>query len=60
LSPSAPASSTPPMRNSADSGRNHRKTAALAASEERYRKLNAELENRVADRTANCRSRTQI
>jgi len=28
------------------------KTAALAASEERYRKLNAELENRVADRTA--------
>jgi signal transduction histidine kinase len=28
------------------------KTAALAASEERYRKLNAELESRVADRTA--------
>jgi signal transduction histidine kinase len=28
------------------------KTAALAASEERYRKLNADLENRVADRTA--------
>lgn len=28
------------------------KTAALAASEERYRKLNAELESRVTDRTA--------
>ena len=28
------------------------KTAALAASEERYRRLNAELESRVADRTA--------
>jgi len=36
------------------------KTTALAASEERYRRLNAELESRVNERTRNCRTRTPI